>query len=222
MDSYFDKLSVNELEQDDEPSNQEDIIVYETKDPYVLRSLPYLIGSQLYIENDHVGLNDLEDFENEESKSESELEESNTPSVKSNKSGSKIDEATFDKFDELMRNETKMVSKNVPSQKDNESDIFDVEQSEKSDNSSESSNDIFDIFVNPKEEKARSKMPDLIDHQEKANEDTKKDVVEINQKELIDTLNSKLKSRRTENIFSSSDEEEDLFKEKKTEVIIVK
>lgn len=222
MDSYFDKLSVNELEQDGEPSNQEDIIVYETKDPYVLRSLPYLIGSPLYMENDHVGLNDLEESEHEESKPESELEESITQSVKSNRSGSKIDDAIFDKFDELMQNETKNNSKKASNDKDNESDIFDVEQSDKSDNTSESSNDIFETFAKPKGESTRSKIPDLLDEQEELIEEkkTKNDPLEIKQKSVVETLNSKFKAQKAENIFSLSDEEDELFKTKTVDVSI--
>lgn len=222
MDSYFDKLSVNELEQEDEPNNQEDIIVYETKDPYVLHSLPYLIGSQLYMENDHVGLNDLEESENEELKSESELEESISQSVKSNKSNSKIDESTFDKFDELMKKDTKGKLNKASSEKDTKSDIFDVEQSDKSDNTSESSNDIFETMAKPKGESTRSKIPDLFDQPEESNEEkkTKDDPLEIKQKNVLETLNSKFKSHKAENIFSLSDEEDELFSSKTVDVNI--
>jgi len=223
MDSYFDRLSVNEPEQEDEPNKQDDIIVYETKDPYVLRSLPYLIGSQLYMENDHVGLNDLEEeSEQEESKSESELEESITQSVKSNKSASKIEESTFDKFDELMKNETKNNSKKASSEKDNESDIFDVEHSEESANTSESSNDIFETIAKPKSESTLSKIPDLFDQQEESNEEKTKKAgsLEIKQKSLIETLNSKFNAKKADNIFSLSDEEDELFNSKTIDVKI--
>lgn len=89
MDNYFDKIDVNALKKegrsDDEDEGEEEIeaelkkqkgaeelIVYETKDPYVLHSLPYLIGSQSYLENDHVG---LKDFDSEDETEEEELEE---------------------------------------------------------------------------------------------------------------------------------------------------
>ena len=42
---------------DDEPYQGEPML--EVKDPYVLRSLPVLIGSQAFHENDNVGLVDL-------------------------------------------------------------------------------------------------------------------------------------------------------------------
>ena len=68
MDKYFEKLDSKDIAGDgdadeDEEGMEEDLVIYEVKDPYILRSLPYLIGSPLYIENDHVGLRD--DFEEE-------------------------------------------------------------------------------------------------------------------------------------------------------------
>jgi WASH complex subunit FAM21 len=79
MDTYFERLDPNQAksansDQDDDDeddilaantSSNVDLFIYETKDPYVLRSLPYLIGSQAFLDNDHVGLKDL-DSEDEE------------------------------------------------------------------------------------------------------------------------------------------------------------
>ena len=77
METYFDKLNTKDLkksadqleDEEDEAvagaENTEDLIIYEAKDPYVLRSLPYLIGSQAFLDHDHVGLKDL-DSEDEE------------------------------------------------------------------------------------------------------------------------------------------------------------
>ena len=79
MDNYFEKLDARKLKDEDDEDvegdeeddvdkkagnlTEEDLLVYEAKDPYVLRSLPYLIGSDAYLENDHVGLKDLESDE---------------------------------------------------------------------------------------------------------------------------------------------------------------
>lgn len=52
------------------------MIIYEAKDPYVLRSLPYLIGSQAFLEHDHVGLKDL-DSEEEDLEDDLDLVEEN-------------------------------------------------------------------------------------------------------------------------------------------------
>ena len=82
MDTYFEKLDPKQAksadsDQDDDDDDEAtatastantssvDMFIYETKDPYVLRSLPYLIGSQAFLDNDHVGLKDL-DSEDEE------------------------------------------------------------------------------------------------------------------------------------------------------------
>jgi hypothetical protein len=89
MDNYFDKIDVNALKKeagsDEEDEGEEEIeaelkkqkgaeelIIYETKDPYVLHSLPYLIGTNSYLENDHVGLKDFDSEEEEEVEEEEE------------------------------------------------------------------------------------------------------------------------------------------------------
>lgn len=84
MDNYFDKIDPRKARKDDddeydaqpEYSDDEDavkdnpdIVIYESKDQYVLHDLPYIIGTQDYLENDHVGLRDVEsegESENEE------------------------------------------------------------------------------------------------------------------------------------------------------------
>ncbi|RNA16966.1 WASH complex subunit FAM21C-like [Brachionus plicatilis] len=80
MDTYFDQIDGSKLDESDDEDDQdknEDLVIYETKDPYVLRSLPYLIGSDAYLENDHVGLKDLDDeVEEEEEEEEEEIAES--------------------------------------------------------------------------------------------------------------------------------------------------
>ena len=77
MDNYFEKLDPKQAksadsDQDDDEvdmlvanASNVDFFIYETKDPYVLRSLPYLIGSQAFLDNDHVGLRDLDSDDEE-------------------------------------------------------------------------------------------------------------------------------------------------------------
>ena len=83
MDNYFEKLDTSKMSEDeldvhDEElakyqSNSEDFVVYEAKDPYILRSLPYLIGSSLYLENDHIGLEENLSDEEDDSDYDEEL-----------------------------------------------------------------------------------------------------------------------------------------------------
>jgi hypothetical protein len=79
MDNYFDKIDPKksragddddendadeQADSDDENlKNQGDLIIYESKDPYVLHNLPFVIGSNLYLESDHIGLKDMESDE---------------------------------------------------------------------------------------------------------------------------------------------------------------
>ncbi len=95
MDTYFDKLNAKDIKRNDNlggdyeeeeeeeaitgNENPDDLVIYEAKDPYVLRSLPYLIGSQAFLDNDHVGLKDLDSDDEElleEDLDETDLDES--------------------------------------------------------------------------------------------------------------------------------------------------
>jgi len=95
MDTYFEKLDPkqsNSDDDDDEDSNQNmntdqnDMFIYETKDPYVLRSLPYLIGSQQFLDNDHVGLKDLDSEDEIEEEDDEEEEDEHTDDKQKNES----------------------------------------------------------------------------------------------------------------------------------------
>lgn len=70
MDKYFNKLDGKELNKDDEDKEEgdeaEDLVIFEAKDPYQLRSLPYLIGTPSYLEDEFVGLKEIEEDEVEE------------------------------------------------------------------------------------------------------------------------------------------------------------
>ena len=84
-DNYFEKLEAKKGEEsDDEPElNVEgvDLIIYEAKNPYQLRSLPYIIGSKAYLDNDHVGLRDLESEDEEEEEEVEEKEENEKKNI---------------------------------------------------------------------------------------------------------------------------------------------
>lgn len=76
-DNYFDKLDPKDLKKGDESDDEPDLnvegselIIYEPKNPYLLRSLPYLIGSKAYLDNDHVGLKDLDSEDEAEDEDE--------------------------------------------------------------------------------------------------------------------------------------------------------
>lgn len=166
MDTYFDRLDSRTLkkagdgasmDEDDEDvaagdfeaaANLEDLIIYESKDPYVLRSLPYLIGSQGYLENDHVGLKDLEseDEEEEEEEMEAEAKESSISSSSSSSSSEDDEqeptttttkkEATKKKASESEseKSSTKSVSRIVSKKKTKkEEDLFDESESDDDD-----------------------------------------------------------------------------------------
>jgi WASH complex subunit FAM21 len=70
MDKYFNKLDGKELNKDDEDKDEgeeaEDLVIFEAKDPYQLRSLPYLIGTPSYLEDEFVGLKEVDEEEIED------------------------------------------------------------------------------------------------------------------------------------------------------------
>ena len=70
MDKYFNKLDGKELNKDDEDKEEgdeaEDLVIFEAKDPYQLRSLPYLIGTPSYLEDEFVGLKEIDEEEVED------------------------------------------------------------------------------------------------------------------------------------------------------------
>jgi WASH complex subunit FAM21 len=134
MDTYFEKLDPKQEsddESDDDGANfknkdSSELFIYETKDPYVLRSLPYLIGSQAFLDNDHVGLKDLdsddeeidvkdedEDEDKIEKKEENELSETEYPENKLQKQDkvSSDSESIVSSDDDLFKsNEDKKVN----------------------------------------------------------------------------------------------------------------
>lgn len=137
MDTYFDRLDSRTLKKGDTASideeedeevaagnfeaaaNMEDFIIYESKDPYVLRSLPYLIGSQGYLENDHVGLKDLESEDEEVEEEEEEEVKDESSDVESSSLSEEDDE------------EDKKATKRPPRRDEDDDDDDDDHESEK-------------------------------------------------------------------------------------------
>ena len=76
MDKYFEKIDSKTIANNDDDDEYEDndnkyenpegLILYELKDPYILRPLPYLIGSSQSIEDDSIGLRDTDEDDDEE------------------------------------------------------------------------------------------------------------------------------------------------------------
>lgn len=135
MDTYFDKLDPKALKREDEledesddedtknfeaaaGGNRDELAIYESKDPYVLRSLPYLIGSTGYLDNDHVGLKDLESEDEEE-----EAEEEPMELQKSSESSSEEEESEHE--------EEREVKKRVVTKKDDYSEEDESEEEPK-------------------------------------------------------------------------------------------
>ena len=135
MDKYFEKLENKENgDEDEEEGNEEDLVIYEAKDPYILRSLPYLIGSPLYMENDHVGLRD--DFDEEEVNEEIDVDEEekneniNKPSNSTTDDDDDDDddddeESEDDLFNEQQKPE-EQTNKNKSDDEDDDGDIFNI------------------------------------------------------------------------------------------------
>ena len=153
MDSYFDKIDPKKQrdgedgydedkdaaqpDSDDETAaayaNEAaaDVVIYESKDPYVLHNLPFIIGTQLYLESDDVGLKDLEseaedDQEEEEESSSSEEsseqssdeedEESDAPPARKPDKAKQKDmfAASDDDDDDLFKSDKKNVNFIIP------------------------------------------------------------------------------------------------------------
>ena len=84
MDNYIDidgdnvnGFDGNDGNYDDEDvygDNDGEVHIYEAKDPYILRNLPYLIGPAQYLENDDIG-NYLKDLDADDEEEEEEVEE---------------------------------------------------------------------------------------------------------------------------------------------------
>jgi len=84
VEKCYDVLEVgaddSDIESDDDCEPAEFIL--EAKDPYVNRPLPHLIGSRPFIENEDVGIGDLEDTEDDDESEVESVSESDDGSVK--------------------------------------------------------------------------------------------------------------------------------------------
>jgi hypothetical protein len=134
MDTYFDKIDPKALKKDDNDDDDDDdansdddqlntnadIVVYESKDPYVLHNLPYIIGSQMYMESDDVGLKDFEsedeneEEDDEEVKDEEESEEETDEQDESDNQSTSEDSESESEKDESKSNRPKQAIQNKP------------------------------------------------------------------------------------------------------------
>ncbi len=123
MDTYFDKLNPKDIKRSDslgthydEDEDEEEatgdeksdeLVIYEAKDPYVLRSLPYLIGSQAFLDHDHVGLKDLDSDDEDLFKEDSDDDNEDDSETENEKNAT--DSNVFDDS----KDEDKMSEKNL-------------------------------------------------------------------------------------------------------------
>ncbi|KAK3588328.1 hypothetical protein CHS0354_016699 [Potamilus streckersoni] len=97
IDQFFDKLDANVANSDSEEGEEDTAYkvdpIFEAKDPYLSRPLPYLIGTPNFINDDNVGLADVSDDEESDhgSLSESEPEVDNKDKSESEYSYSESD-----------------------------------------------------------------------------------------------------------------------------------
>merc|ERR1711915_896743 len=76
LQTAFEKVEINDSDSDSEAEDEKIISVLQLKNPYHVRSLPAIIGTQAWIDDDNIGLVDDEPEEvSESSESESEDEE---------------------------------------------------------------------------------------------------------------------------------------------------
>merc|ERR1711915_55579 len=76
LQTAFEKVEINDSDSDSEAEDEKIISVLQPKNPYHVRSLPAIIGTQAWIDDDNIGLVDDEPEEvSESSESESEEEE---------------------------------------------------------------------------------------------------------------------------------------------------
>nr|XP_015202220.1 PREDICTED: WASH complex subunit FAM21C isoform X2 [Lepisosteus oculatus] len=122
LESAFEQLDIKAGNSDSEDEEAADRVepILEPKDLYVDRPLPYLIGSQLFMEQDDVGLGDL-------SSEEMSIDSDRDSVIDSEEDkGEEQSEDEFDQDDELQGRLKKkpMVSDDEEDEEDDDSDIF--------------------------------------------------------------------------------------------------
>ncbi|XP_025968326.2 WASH complex subunit 2A-like isoform X4 [Dromaius novaehollandiae] len=195
LDSAFEQLDIKagNSDSEEEESNERVELILEPKDLYIDRPLPYLIGSQQFMEQDDVGLGDLS--------SEEGSVDSDRGSVID--SEEKDEEESDDEFGNPSEDDQKMRTALVSDEDDDDGcDLFDSEKEEDEDGD-------LDETARPKKKKPTSFADELAARI--------KGEVPVKQDEERSSLSSETKTRKNlkekkEVRVPSDDDEDDIFK----------
>ncbi|XP_065602834.1 WASH complex subunit 2A-like [Cyrtonyx montezumae] len=195
LDSAFEQLDIKagNSDSEEEESNERVELILEPKDLYIDRPLPYLIGSQQFMEQDDVGLGDLT--------SEEGSVDSDRGSVLD--SEEKDEEESDDEFGNPSEDDQKMRTAQMSDEDDYEGcDLFDSEKEEDEDGD-------FEETTRPKKKRPTSFADELAARI--------KGEIPFKQEEEHSSLSPEIKPRKTpkekkEVKVSSDDDEDDIFK----------
>ncbi|XP_009950904.1 PREDICTED: WASH complex subunit FAM21A-like [Leptosomus discolor] len=195
LDSAFEQLDIKagNSDSEEEESNERVELILEPKDLYIDRPLPYLIGSQQFMEQDDVGLGDLS--------SEEGTVDSDRGSVID--SEEKDEEESDDEFGNPSEDDPKTRTAQMSDEDDYEGcDLFDSEKEEDEDGD-------LDESTRPKKKRPTSFADELAARI--------KGEVPVKQDEQCSSLSSETKTRKTlkekkEVRVPSDDEDDDIFK----------
>ncbi|KFP75901.1 WASH complex subunit FAM21A, partial [Acanthisitta chloris] len=195
LDSAFEQLDIKagNSDSEEEESNERMELILEPKDLYIDRPLPYLIGSQQFMEQDDVGLGDLS--------SEEGSVDSDRGSVID--SEEKDEEESDDEFGNPSEDDQKPRTAQMSDEEDYDGcDLFDSEKEEDEDGD-------LDEITKPKKKRPTSFADELAARI--------KGEIAVKQDEEHSSLSSETKSRKTpkekkEVRVPSDDEDDDIFK----------
>ncbi|XP_054688410.1 WASH complex subunit 2A-like isoform X6 [Grus americana] len=194
LDSAFEQLDIKagNSDSEEEESNERVELILEPKDLYIDRPLPYLIGSQQFMEQDDVGLGDLS--------SEEGSVDSDRGSVID--SEEKDEEESDDEFGNPSEDDQKTRIAQMSDEDDDGCDLFDSEKEEDEDGD-------LDESTRPKKKRPTSFADELAARI--------KGEVLVKQDEERSSLSSETKTRKTlkekkEVRVPSDDEDDDIFK----------
>ncbi|XP_058698101.1 WASH complex subunit 2-like isoform X2 [Poecile atricapillus] len=194
LDSAFEQLDIKagNSDSEEEESNERVELILEPKDLYIDRPLPYLIGSQQFMEQDDVGLGDLS--------SEEGSVDSDRGSVID--SEEKDEEESDDEFGNPSEDDQKTRIAQMSDEDDDDGcDLFDSEKEEDEDGD-------LDESTKPKKKRPTSFADELAARI--------KGEVPVRQDEERSSLSSEIKTRKTpkekKEVRVPSDDEDDIFK----------
>ncbi|KFV45752.1 WASH complex subunit FAM21A, partial [Tyto alba] len=195
LDSAFEQLDIKagNSDSEEEESNERMELILEPKDLYIDRPLPYLIGSQQFMEQDDVGLGDLS--------SEEGSVDSDRGSVMD--SEEKDEEESDDEFGNPSEDDQKTRTAQMSDEDDDDGcDLFDSEKEEDEDGD-------LDESTRPKKKRPTSFADELAARI--------KGEVPVKQDEERSSLSSETKTRKTPKVkkevrVPSDDEDDDIFK----------